>query len=40
MLLVKETEDRQLIILNGLSEVVAVHRKQPGRHHRVIVAEH
>ena len=40
MLLVKETEDRQLIILNGLGEVVAQHHKLPGRHKRVIVAAH
>ena len=40
MLLVKETEERQLIILNGLGEVVAQHRKLPGRHKRVIVAAH
>lgn len=40
MLLVKETEDRQLIILNGLGEVVAQHTKLPGRHKRVIVAAH
>jgi len=40
MLLVKETEDRQLIILNGLGEVVAQHSKRPGRHQRVIVAAH
>jgi hypothetical protein len=40
MLLVKETEDRQLIIVNGLGDVVAVHRKLPGRHKRAIIAEH
>jgi hypothetical protein len=40
MLLVKETEDRQLIILNALGEVVAQHHKLPGRHKRVIVAAH
>jgi transposase len=40
MLLVKETEDRQLVILNALGEVVAQHRKLPGRHKRAIVAEH
>jgi transposase len=40
MLLVKETEDRQLIILNALGEVVAHHRKLPGRYKRVIVAAH
>ena len=40
MLLVKETEDHQLIILNGLGEVVAQHHKLSGRYKRVIVAEH
>src|SRR5713101_5264004 len=40
MLLVKETEDRQLIILNAFGEVVAQHHKLPGRHKRAIVAEH
>ena len=40
ILLVKETEDRQLIILNAFGEVVAQHRKLPGRHKRAIVAEH
>lgn len=40
MLLVKETEDRQLIILNALGEVVAQHRKLPGRYKRVTVPEH
>lgn len=40
MLLVKETEDRQLIILNGLGAVVAQHNKLPGRHKRAIVAAH
>jgi len=40
MLLIKETEDRQLIILNGLGDVVAQHRKLPGRHKRAIIAEH
>jgi hypothetical protein len=40
MLLVKETEDRQLIIVNGLGEVVAQQRKLPGRHKRAIIAEH
>ncbi len=40
MLLVKETEDRQLVILNAFGEVVAQHRKLPGRHKRAIVAEH
>ncbi len=40
MLLVKETEDQQLIILNGLGEVVAQHRKWPGRNKRIVVAAH
>ena len=40
MLLIKETEDRQLVILNGLGEVVAQHRKLPGRYKRAIVAAH
>lgn len=40
MLLVKETEERHLIILNGLGEVVAQHPKLPGRHHRAIIAAH
>jgi transposase len=40
MLLVKETEDRQLIIVNGLGEVVAQHRKLPGRYKRAIVSAH
>jgi hypothetical protein len=40
VLLVKETEDRQLVILNGLGEVVAQHRKLPGRYKRAIVAAH
>jgi transposase len=40
MLLIKETEDCQLIMLNGLGEVVAVHGKRPGRHQRVILAAH
>lgn len=40
MLLVKETEDGQLLILNGLGEVVAQHRKWPGRHKRIVVAAH
>lgn len=40
MVLVKETEERQLIILNALGEVVASHRKLPGRYKRVIVAAH
>lgn len=40
MLLVKETEERQLIILNGLGEVVAHHPKLPGRHKRAIIAGH
>jgi hypothetical protein len=40
MLLVKETEDRQLVMLNAFGEVVAQHRKLPGRHKRAIVAAH
>ena len=40
MLLVKETEDRQLIILNGLGEIVAQHPKLPGRYKRAIIAAH
>ena len=40
MVLVKETEARQLLMLNAFGEVVAKHRKLPGRHQRVIVAEH
>lgn len=40
MLLVKETEDRQLIIVNGLGEVVAQHHKLPGRYKRAIVTAH
>ena len=40
MVLVKETEARQLLMLNAFGEVVAEHRKLPGRHQRVIVAEH
>jgi transposase len=39
-LLVKETEDRQLVIVNGLGEVIAQHHKLPGRHKRSIVAAH
>lgn len=40
MLLVKETEDQQLIILNAFGEVVTQHRKLPGRYKRAIVAAH
>jgi len=40
MLLVKETEDRQIVIVNGLGDVVARHPKAPGRHKRIIVREH
>src|SRR5436190_22091238 len=40
MLLVKETEDQQLIVLNAFGEVVAQHRKLPGRYKRAIVAAH
>lgn len=40
MLLVKETESREVLILNGLGELVAQHPKQPGRHKRVMVPAH
>ncbi len=40
MLLVKETEDRQIVIVNGLGDIVARHRKAPGRYKRIIVSEH
>jgi transposase len=40
MLLVKEMEDHQLIIINGLGEVIARHPKAPGRHKRIIIREH
>ena len=40
MLLVKETEDRQIVIINGLGEVIARHPKAPGRHKRIITPEH
>jgi transposase len=40
LLLVKETEDRQLVLVNALGEVVARHRKLAGRYKRAIIAGH
>ena len=40
MLLVKETEDQQLILLNPFGEVVAQHRKLPGRFKRAVISAH
>jgi hypothetical protein len=40
MILIKETEDRQLVLFNALGEIVAQHPKQPGRYKRVIMPQH
>jgi transposase len=40
MLLVKETEDRQILIFNAFGEKIAEHRKLLGRHKRSVVDAH